>query len=95
MLLIHCPHCDEQRPEIEFRQAGESHIERPSDIAAIDDEAFERFFFHRSNRRGVVGERWRHVHGCGRFFNALRDSVSDRFIATYRMGENPPEGQTP
>jgi len=39
----------------------------------------------------VVAERWRHVHGCGRFLNALRDTVSDRILTTYRPGEPRPE----
>jgi hypothetical protein len=43
MLLIHCPYCEEERPELEFRNAGEAHIERPADIAEISDEAFEGF----------------------------------------------------
>jgi len=38
----------------------------------------------------VTAERWRHVHGCGRFFNALRDTVSDRILATYKPGESAP-----
>ncbi len=38
----------------------------------MSDEEFEKFFFIRDNRKGVVFERWRHVHGCGRFFNAAR-----------------------
>ena len=36
-------------------------------------------------------ERWRHVHGCARFFNALRDTITDHFLATYRAGEPMPE----
>ncbi|MCB1972537.1 MAG: sarcosine oxidase subunit delta, partial [Geminicoccaceae bacterium] len=35
-------------------------------------------------------ERWVHNHGCGRWFNALRDTVSDRVLAIYAMGEQPP-----
>ena len=38
-------------------------------------------------------ERWRHTHGCGRFFNALRDTTSDQFLATYKVGEAPPPPQ--
>jgi sarcosine oxidase subunit delta len=38
----------------------------------------------------VHAERWRHTHGCGRFFNALRDTTSDQFLATYKVGEAPP-----
>ena len=87
MLFIGGPYCEEERPEIEFRHAGEAHIARPADIASISDEAFEAYFFIRSNTRGTVYERWRHMHGCARFFNAVRDSVSDRFIMTYKAGE--------
>ena len=32
-------------------------------------------------------ERWRHVNGCARFFNAVRDTVSDKFETTYKAGE--------
>jgi sarcosine oxidase subunit delta len=66
-------------------------VARPSDIASISDEAFEAFFFIRANTRGTVYERWRHVHGCARFFNAVRDSVSDRFIMTYKAGDPKPK----
>ena len=87
MLLIHCPYCDEQRAEIEFAYAGEAHIARPLDPAAMSDEDWARYLFIRSNPRGRHHERWRHVHGCGRFFNAVRDTVSDKFEATYEAGE--------
>ncbi|TIS01342.1 MAG: sarcosine oxidase subunit delta, partial [Mesorhizobium sp.] len=30
MLLIRCPYCEEERPELEFRNAGEAHIARPT-----------------------------------------------------------------
>jgi sarcosine oxidase subunit delta len=90
MLLIHCPYCDEERPELEFRNAGEAHIARPENIAEISDEEFEGFFFIRSNPKGLVYERWRHMHGCARFFNAVRDSVSDKFLMTYKAGEKRP-----
>ncbi|WP_159588473.1 sarcosine oxidase subunit delta [Chelativorans xinjiangense] len=91
MLLIHCPYCEEERPELEFRHAGEAHIARPENIAEIADEAFQRYFFIRANPKGVTFERWRHIHGCGRFFNAARDTVSDRFLMTYRVGEPKPD----
>lgn len=87
MLLINCPYCEEDRPELEFRHAGEAHIARPANMAEISAEAFETFFFIRENPRGLVWERWRHVHGCARFFNAVRDTVTDRFVTTYKAGE--------
>ena len=91
MLLIHCPYCEEERSELEFRNAGEAHIARPENIAAISDEEFEQFFFLRSNPKGVIFERWRHIHGCGRFFNAARNTVTDKFLTTYKAGEPKPD----
>lgn len=91
MLLIHCPYCEEERPELEFRHAGEAHIARPADIAAESDADFEAYFFIRTNPRGLAYERWRHIHGCARFFNAVRDTVSDRILTTYEAGEKKPD----
>jgi sarcosine oxidase subunit delta len=31
------------------------------------------------------------VHGCARFFNAARDTVTDKFLATYKAGEPKPD----
>ncbi|MEM9331972.1 MAG: sarcosine oxidase subunit delta [Pseudomonadota bacterium] len=91
MLLIYCPYCEEYLPEIEFHCEGEAHIERPTNMADISDEDFEKFFFIRENQKGIVYERWRHVHGCGRFFNVVRHSVSDKIIMTYKAGEPRPK----
>lgn len=91
MLLIHCPYCDDTLPELEFAYAGEAHIARPSDPSALSDEEWRDFLFIRSNARGVHAERWRHIHGCARYFNALRDTVSDKFLRTYKAGEPRPD----
>lgn len=87
MLLIHCPYCDEARPEVEFVHGGEAHIARPLDPSTYSDAQWEEFLYIRRNPRGRHHERWRHTHGCGRFFNAIRDTVSDRFETTYKAGE--------
>lgn len=91
MLLIHCPYCQEDRPELEFRNAGEAHIARSAKMAEESDAAFEQFFFLRTNPKGLHFERWRHIHGCGRFFNAARDTVTDKFVTTYKAGEKKPK----
>ena len=90
MLLIDCPYCG-KRPEIEFAYAGEAHIARPADPSALSDEQWAEYLYLRSNPKGRHAERWRHVHGCGRFFNALRDTASDFFVATYKVGEARPD----
>jgi len=90
MLLINCPHCGE-RPEAEFQYAGEAHIARPADPGSLDDAAWTEFLYHRTNPKGLHAERWRHTHGCARFFNAVRDTVSDHFVTTYKSGEPRPD----
>jgi sarcosine oxidase subunit delta len=89
MLLIECPYCGE-RPELEFVYGGQAHIARPANPAECSDEDWAQYLYHRDNIRGVHAERWRHLHGCGRFFNAVRDTTTDRFLGTYRIGEAPP-----
>jgi sarcosine oxidase subunit delta len=91
MLLILCPYCGAERPELEFRHGGEAHIARPVDPAAADDAAWAEYLYFRSNSKGVLAERWRHVFGCGRFFNCLRDTVSDKILAVYKAGEPRPD----
>jgi len=92
MLLIHCPYCEEDRPEVEFTYGGEAHIARPLDPAALSDSEWETYLYIRRNPRGPHAERWRHTHGCARFFNAVRDTVTDRFEVTYQTGEPRPGG---
>jgi sarcosine oxidase subunit delta len=88
MLLIPCPYCG-PRPELEFKHAGEAHVVRNPGVA--DDADWGAFLYTRSNTRGPIAERWRHASGCGRFFNCLRDTVSDAILQTYRIGEPRPQ----
>jgi sarcosine oxidase, subunit delta len=90
MLLIKCPYCDEERPELEFRNMGEAHLVRDADLANQSDEDFAAFLYIRQNPKGVIYERWRHVHGCARFFNAVRNTISDKFLMVYKAGEKRP-----
>ncbi len=89
MLLIDCPYCG-PRSELEFSYGGQAHVVRPADPSSVDADAWAEFLYLRANTRGVHAERWRHMHGCARFFNALRDTTSDQFVATYRSGEPGP-----
>lgn len=81
-------------PETEFSYGGEAHIERPRDPQALSDEEWAAFLFTRANAKGAFRERWVHTHGCRRFFNVLRDTVSHEIFASYKAGEagpaNPP-----
>jgi sarcosine oxidase subunit delta len=89
MLLIDCPYCG-QRPELEFVYGGQAHVARPANPAEVSTEDWTAYLYQRENPKGVHAERWRHTHGCGRFFNALRDTTTDHFIATYKAGERRP-----
>jgi sarcosine oxidase subunit delta len=89
MLLIPCPHCG-QREETEFAYGNEAHIARPKDPDALDDAAWADYVFMKSNVKGLFLERWRHIHGCGRWFNVARDTVTYEILAVYPMGAEPP-----
>jgi len=86
MLRIECPWCG-ARDEPEFTYGGESHIARPA--AGCSDEKWAQYLYVRSNPKGEHAERWCHTHGCGQWFNALRDTVTHEITSTYRMGEAP------
>ena len=91
MLLIHCPYCEMVRPELEFRHGGEAHVVRPTDPAATTDAEWSAFLYLRKNPKGSHAERWRHIHGCGRFFNAVRNTVTDKIMVTYKAGAPKPD----
>ena len=90
MLLITCPYCG-PRPEIEFSHGGEAHIARPADPMALNADDWTDYLYLRANPKGLHAERWRHASGCGRYFNCLRDTVSDKIEATYKAGEARPD----
>ncbi len=90
MLLITCPFCG-PRDESEFACGGEAHIVRPADPAALTDAQWADYLFMRKNVKGVHFERWMHSHGCRRWFNAARDTVTHQFLAFYKMGEQAPD----
>ncbi|BBK39132.1 sarcosine oxidase subunit delta [Allostella sp. ATCC 35155] len=90
MLLIPCPWCG-LRDEAEFHCGGESHVVRPPDPDAADDAAWAAYLFDRDNAKGVGFERWLHRHGCGRWFNVARDTVTHEIRAVYGMTDPRPE----
>ena len=89
MLLIDCPYCG-GRAQTEFAYYGEAHIVRPSNPDALSDAEWAEYLFLRTNPKGVHFERWMHAHGCRRFFNMIRDTVSGEIFATYLIGESKP-----
>jgi heterotetrameric sarcosine oxidase delta subunit len=91
MLHIPCPWCG-PRDETEFAYGGEAHVDRPT-ADSCSDGAWAAYLFDHANPRGPLAERWVHVHGCRRWFHAVRDTLSHRILATYRVDE--PRPRTP
>ena len=89
MLLIPCPYCGE-RQESEFSYGGEAHIERPKEPEKLSDQEWAEYLFMFTNTKGVFFERWVHSHGCRRWFNVARDTVTYKILAAYEMGEPRP-----
>ncbi|MBN9174519.1 MAG: sarcosine oxidase subunit delta [Microbacterium sp.] len=88
MQLIDCPWCG-AREEIEFTYGGEAHVPYPEDPAELDDLEWAHYVFFRANVKGVFAERWVHAAGCRRWFNALRDTITYRFLEVYPIGSRP------
>jgi sarcosine oxidase, subunit delta len=82
MMQLHCLHCG-PRPESEFTCGGTTAIARPA--LNCSDEAWGQYLFFRSNPRGDHAERWRHTHGCGVWFNALRCTTTHQVKAVYAV----------
>ncbi|GAB3684637.1 sarcosine oxidase subunit delta [Salinisphaera aquimarina] len=90
MLQLECPWCG-PRDEEEFAYGGEAHILRPAEPDAVSDETWGDYLFFRSNAKGLQSEQWCHSHGCRRWFNVARDTVTYRVHAVYRIGEPVPQ----
>jgi sarcosine oxidase, subunit delta len=90
MLLIECPWCG-ARDETEFRYGGEAHISRPQEPDRLSDAQWAAYLFMRNNPKGLFAERWIHVAGCRRWFNAIRHTVTHQIVAVYKPGESRPE----
>ena len=90
MLLLHCPYCG-PRWEQEFQCRGEAHVTRPTPSAEASEEAWASYLYLRTNPKGLHYERWLHTHGCRRWFNVARSTVTHAIVATYRPGEPKPE----
>ena len=90
MQLIPCPECG-PREEIEFHYGGQAHVPYPSDPSSLSDDEWSEYLFFRDNPKGPFAERWYHGAGCRRWFNAVRDTTTYRFIAVYRAIDPRPD----
>lgn len=94
MFIIECPYCG-PRDQSEFSYGGQAHISRPTNSEELSDAEWAEFVFIRDNPKGLLAERWNHAAGCRKWFNALRDTATDRIYAIYEMGVPRPEIDAP
>ena len=94
MLNIKCPYCG-FRDESEFSCGGEAHIIRPGYEIKLTDEEWAEYLFMRINPKGNFNERWFHAHGCRKWFNVVRNTVTNEIFEIYPSGSLPksPEGK--
>ncbi len=91
MLILDCPYCGVSAEETELSAGGEAHVTREGPGSA--DDAFESYLFMRENPQGVHFERWRHSHGCGKWFHAARCTRTLEVFGTYSaQTTEPPQG---
>lgn len=98
MLLITCPVCGVEGDETDFLCGGEAHVLRPasSNPDNVSDYAQYEYMHLRPNPKGWHREQWLCVRGCGKWFNAVRHTVSMDFAAFYKIGdEQPPLSEEP
>ena len=55
------------------------------------DEEWGDYVFKRKNPKGWHYERWLHEAGCGRWFNAVRHTVTHEIHCTYEVSDPMPE----
>ena len=82
MLLIICPHCG-PRADAEFTHRGEI-VPRPE----VDPtpEQWRSYLYERANPAGVQAERWFHTHGCRRFSDVERSTITNEITSVKPVG---------
>jgi sarcosine oxidase, subunit delta len=76
--LLNCPNCGD-RSVYEFRFGGEIR-QRPAPGAGCED--FFQYALHKRNVAGLQWEWWYHRGGCGEWFKAHRNTLTNSVNAT-------------
>ena len=82
MLILECPNCG-PRNVSEFRHGGEVNP-RPTDPSAAGAAKWTDYLYMRRNVSGVETEWWYHRSGCGLWFLAERNTLTNQVLRTYR-----------
>ena len=86
--LLPCPNCGPRRVD-EFTYGGELQL-RPS--TPVSAAAWGHYLYGRRNVAGMQTEWWYHRLGCGRWFLAERDTVTNVVQRTFSRS---PDGAAP
>ena len=86
--ILVCPNCG-PRSAYEFRFGGEARS-RPTPEA--DAAAWSEYLYPRRNVAGLQREWWFHRAGCRLWFQAVRDTVTNRVERTFWPSEAPASG---
>ena len=88
MLHIKCPYCG-LRNETEFSCGGEAHIARPISNKNLSNKEWSEYLFLRHNPKGIFLERWVHTSGCRKWFNLVRNTVTNEIYEIYKKLQYP------
>lgn len=86
-MLISCPWCG-TRQEEEFHYGGQAHVAYPEHPSRLTDAEWAEYLFFRDNPRGHFAERWVHSAGCRRWFDAIRDTVTNEIVDVSAPGQH-------
>jgi sarcosine oxidase subunit delta len=85
-MRLPCPCCG-WRDEAEFRFGGDADVSRPGPPEAVSDAEWADYLFRHVQVAGWQAERWHHGHGCRRWFNLWRNTITHEVGAGALMGE--------
>ena len=81
MLALKCHNCGLLVEETELQAGGEAHIKRFGPKSSTGK--FSAYMFDSLNTKGVIFERWRHSHGCGKWFHVARCTETLEVFGSY------------
>jgi sarcosine oxidase subunit delta len=79
--LISCPYCG-PRAVGEFGFGGER-LSRPSNPEQLSAREWAHYTYDRKNVDGLQTEWWYHRQGCSQWFQAQRDTITNRVERTW------------
>ena len=88
MLYVRDPYLNEMRDQTEYHIRSEAHKARPLEPSKVSDKDWGDYIFFFANTKGIHFERWVNFTGHRKWFNVIRNTVTDEILATYRPDED-------